>query len=206
MICSNPYSTLRACRLKKIYSSGYVTKPISSVRSTCRRMGETTRPPLLHFSTYFPMQSTVSQTVLLSLCDKIMFYYVYKSKVIVLKLPLKLQHIFLDERRKRHACILFMFFKLTQLFSELSSISDARDSEMPLKQIKSLLMDSSRDSKCRDSKSRELSRTLSTDSSIAGSLSSFELLHAGLIETMLKFLTPQPSDRYRRLCHKIQLN
>ena len=79
---------------------------------------------------------------------------------------------------------------------------------LPLKTIKSLLMDSTRDAQSRDAsrdaQSRDLSRTLSTDSSVTGSLSSFELLHAGLIETLLKFLTPQPSDRLDEclyVCH-----
>ena len=76
----------------------------------------------------------------------------------------------------------------------MSTITDTRDSETPLKQIKSLLLDTSRDV----TSSRDVNITSSSDLSVGGTLSSFELLHAGLIETLLKFLTPQPSDRLVR--------
>eukprot|EP00116_Pleurobrachia_bachei_P007819 sb/3468081/ len=62
---------------------------------------------------------------------------------------------------------------LTKAVFQLSCVTETSDAELPLKQIKSLLQGDT----CN------------------GNLSSFELLHAGLVETLLKFLTPQPSDR-----------
>ncbi|KAL5247172.1 hypothetical protein ACHWQZ_G019131 [Mnemiopsis leidyi] len=86
---------------------------------------------------------------------------------------------------------------LSNAVNQLSSITDTRDSETPLKQIKSLLLDKSRDT------AHDVTLRSSADASVGGTLSSFELLHAGLIETLLKFLTPQPSDRETDVLQRI---
>ena len=61
--------------------------------------------------------------------------------------------------------------------TELADCTEATESDIPLKQIKQLLVDGS------------------TLNALSGPLSSFELLHAGLVDALLTFLTPQATDR-----------
>lgn len=66
---------------------------------------------------------------------------------------------------------------LNRAVQQLADCTDASESDVPLKQIKQLLVDGS------------------TLNALSGPLSSFELLHAGLVDALLTFLTPQATDK-----------